>query len=133
MRTGSIPTRNAVRSDPPPPGTDVCACADVADGASRVVPFGAPPQAFELIVVRSGADVFGYVNECKHMQVALNLLDDYAVETNDHHMLCQHHYATYRFNDGYCVAGPCEGESLTAVPLAVRGDRIVIAAGSAAR
>jgi len=120
-------------SEPPPPGTDVCACADVADGASRVVAFGASPQPFELIVVRTGGDVFGYVNECKHMGVGLNLLDDHAVETNDHHMVCQYHYAAYRFNDGYCTAGPCEGASLTAVPLAVRGDRIVIAAGSAAR
>jgi nitrite reductase/ring-hydroxylating ferredoxin subunit len=118
-----------VRSEPPAPGADVCACADVADGASRVVAFG----NFELIVVRTGADVFGYVNECKHMGVGLNLLDDHAVETNDHHMVCQYHYAAYRFNDGYCTAGPCEGASLTAIPLAVRGDRIVIGAGSAAR
>ena len=120
-------------SDPPPPGTDVCAAAEVADGKSRVVAFGQPPQRFELIVVRSGNDVFGYANECKHMQVALNLLDDDAVETNDHHILCQYHYATYRFNDGYCIAGPCAGESLTAVPLCVRGERVVIAAGTAAK
>lgn len=110
----------------------MCAAGDVADGASRVVPFGEPGKSFELIVVRAGNAVFGYVNECKHMGVGLNLLDDFAVETNDEHMLCQYHYATYRFRDGYCVAGPCEGASLTAVPLTVRGDRIVIAAGFAA-
>jgi nitrite reductase/ring-hydroxylating ferredoxin subunit len=98
-----------------------------------VVPFAGPGQKFELIVVRSGDDVFGYVNECAHLQVGLNLLDDFAVETNAHTILCQYHYATYRFADGYCVAGPCQGESLTAVPLTVRGGRIVIATGSAAK
>jgi nitrite reductase/ring-hydroxylating ferredoxin subunit len=56
------------------------------------------------------------------------LLDDDAVETDDaQHILCQYHYATYRFNDGYCIAGPCQGESLAAVPLAVRSGRVVVA------
>lgn len=113
----------------PPTGTDVCALADVADGKSRVIPFGSGTERFELIVVRTGDAVFGYANECRHLGVAMNLLDDHAVETDDAgHILCQYHYATYRFNDGYCIAGPCQGESLTAVPLAVRSGRVVVAA-----
>ncbi len=112
---------------PPPPGTDVCALADVAEGKSRVVPFGRGWPGFELIVVRTGNAVFGYVNECAHMAVPLNLLDDYGIETNAHRLLCDHHHARFRFSDGYCEAGPCQGESLTAVPLAVRAGRIVIA------
>jgi nitrite reductase/ring-hydroxylating ferredoxin subunit len=109
----------------PPPGTDVCASADVIDGKSRVVNFGRDRP--EVIVVREGARVFGYINECAHMAVALNLLDDYGVETSHHRMRCDHHSAAFRFADGYCVEGPCEGESLVAVPLVQRGDRIVIA------
>jgi nitrite reductase/ring-hydroxylating ferredoxin subunit len=112
---------------PPQPGTDVCALADVADGGARVVAFKTGWFPFEVIVVRTGDAVFGYVNECKHMPVPLNLLDDHAVETVKHHMLCDHHCATFRFSDGYCVEGPCQGESLTAVPLAIRAGRIVIA------
>jgi nitrite reductase/ring-hydroxylating ferredoxin subunit len=113
---------------PPPPGTVVCALADVADGGSRVVPLASAGPDFELIVVRTGDAVFGYINECAHLCVGLNLLDDFAVETKDHHILCQYHYATYRFEDGYCTAGPVQGESLTAVPLAVRSGRVVVAA-----
>jgi nitrite reductase/ring-hydroxylating ferredoxin subunit len=130
MRTGSIPTRSAVSSEPaPPPGTDVCALADVLDGRALVVRL---PQ-FELIVVRDGSDVFGYENECRHLGVGLNLLDDKEVETKDHHMLCEFHWATYRFCDGYCVAGPCQGESLNAVPLAVRAGRVVVGSAPAAK
>jgi nitrite reductase/ring-hydroxylating ferredoxin subunit len=112
----------------PPPGTDVCAFDDVVDGRSRVVVFGKAWGAFELIVVRAGAEVFGYVNECKHMPIALNLLDDDAVPTARGHLICEHHCASFRFRDGYCVEGPCEGESLDAVPLAIAGGRILIAA-----
>jgi nitrite reductase/ring-hydroxylating ferredoxin subunit len=111
----------------PPPGTDVCALADVGDGKARVVVFGKAWGAFELIVARTGAAVFGYVNECKHMPIALNLLDDDAVPTAKHHVICEHHCASFRFSDGYCVEGPCEGDSLDAVPLAIRDGRVVIA------
>jgi nitrite reductase/ring-hydroxylating ferredoxin subunit len=122
-----------VSSETPPAGTDVCALADVVDGKSRVVSLGVNRPGFALIVVRTGNDVFGYVNECAHMAVPLNLLDDLGVETHAHRLLCDHHHARFRFNDGYCVEGPCQGDSLTAVPLAVSGERIVIATGSAAK
>jgi nitrite reductase/ring-hydroxylating ferredoxin subunit len=111
----------------PAAGTDVCAFDDVADGKARVVVFGKAWGAFELIVARAGADVFGYVNECKHLPIALNLLADDAVPTAKQHLVCEHHCASFRFRDGYCVEGPCEGESLDAVPLAIRSGRIVIA------
>jgi nitrite reductase/ring-hydroxylating ferredoxin subunit len=82
-------------------------------------------------VVREGDRVFGYINECAHMAVPLNLLDDFRVETNAYRILCDHHYATFRFRDGYCLEGPCQGESLTAIPLVVRGGRVVIASAPA--
>jgi nitrite reductase/ring-hydroxylating ferredoxin subunit len=115
-------------SDQPLPasGTDVCASADVIDGKARVVGLRGTPGV-EVIVVREGKRVFGYLNECRHMAVALNLLDDFGVRTARYHLLCDHHSATFRFSDGYCVAGPCEGESLTAIALTQRGERIVIA------
>jgi nitrite reductase/ring-hydroxylating ferredoxin subunit len=119
-----------VKGSPPAGGTVVCALAEIADGKSRVIAF---PDGFELIVVRTGEAAFGYVNECKHLQVGLNLLDDHACETNAGTILCQYHYATYRFEDGYCIAGPCQGDALTAVPLSVRAGRVVIATGSAAK
>jgi nitrite reductase/ring-hydroxylating ferredoxin subunit len=106
--------------------------ADVADGKSRVVPFGFAGPGAELIVVRKGDDVYGYVNECRHMGISMNLLDDFAVLTNNYHIQCEYHYATYRFEDGFCVGGPCQGKSLHSVPLAVRAGRVVVAAAPAA-
>ena len=118
---------------PAPPGTDLCALADVADGKSRVVPFKYAGPGAELIVVRAGDDVYGYVNECRHMGTSMNLLDDFAVTTNNYHIQCEIHYATFRFSDGLCVAGPCQGKSLKAVPVTVRAGRVVVAAEPAAK
>jgi nitrite reductase/ring-hydroxylating ferredoxin subunit len=112
---------------PPPPGTDLCAANDVADGVARVVPYGGGGNGKELIVVREGDNVYGYINECAHNTVPLNLLDDFGVQATKYRMHCDHHYASFRFADGFCTEGPCEGESLTAVRLAVRGGRVVVA------
>ena len=92
-RTGVTANPSSGGRGAPAAGTDVCAFADVADGASRVVVFGKGWGAFELIVVRTGDAVFGYVNECKHLPLPLNLLDDEAVATAKHHMVCDHHCA----------------------------------------
>jgi nitrite reductase/ring-hydroxylating ferredoxin subunit len=110
------------------PGTDLCALGDLADGAARVMHLG--PERPEIIVARDGARVFGYINACAHMAVPLNLLDDDAVDTADRTMRCDHHYAAFRFHDGVCIAGPCEGDALAAIPLALRAGRIVIGDGA---
>lgn len=35
---------------------------------------------------------------------------------------CNVHYARYRWTDGSCESGECEGESLLPVPLSLSGD-----------
>lgn len=102
----------------------MCALADVPDGGAKNVPFGNAP-AFELLVTRAGGQVRGYVNRCAHMRIPLNLLE--VVQTDGQRLICDNHYAAFRFADGYCEAGPCEGDSLLAVPLELRGGRIRIA------
>jgi nitrite reductase/ring-hydroxylating ferredoxin subunit len=108
-------------------GTDVCAASDVVDGKAKVVAVSRGGPAIELIVVREGATVCAYINECAHNSVPLNLLDDYGVESRAYQMHCDHHYAAFRFSDGYCTVGPCEGESLTRVPVRVQAGRVVVA------
>jgi nitrite reductase/ring-hydroxylating ferredoxin subunit len=34
-------------------------------------------------------------------------------------MMCAHHSALFRFEDGHCIEGPCEGARLTAVGIRV--------------
>jgi nitrite reductase/ring-hydroxylating ferredoxin subunit len=108
----------------PRPGTEVCAVNDVPDGGARNVPFGRNPS-FELLVTRNGANLRAYVNRCAHMRIALNLLDNVQVENA--RLVCDNHGAQFRFSDGYCEIGPCEGDSLVAVPLELRDGRVRIA------
>jgi nitrite reductase/ring-hydroxylating ferredoxin subunit len=38
--------------------------------------------------------------------------------------MCAHHSAMFRFEDGLCVDGPCQGASLIRFPLRVKGRQI---------
>ncbi len=99
----------------------------MADGAGIVVPLSRGWPIVEVIVVRRGETFIAYRNQCAHMAVPLNLLDRVAMNAAGDLLLCDHHYASFRVEDGYCTEGPCMGESLTAVALAIRDGAVFIA------
>ncbi|MBB5410151.1 nitrite reductase/ring-hydroxylating ferredoxin subunit [Paraburkholderia sp. HC6.4b] len=41
-------------------------------------------------------------------------------------LMCAHHSALFRFEDGRCIEGPCAGASLDAVKIAVDGNAWVV-------
>jgi nitrite reductase/ring-hydroxylating ferredoxin subunit len=108
-----------------PPGTRLCAVADVDDGSARVVELGRGWPIVEVIVLRHGDRWVGYLNRCPHMPVPLNLLA--AVFVAGDTLICDHHSARFRIDDGYCTDGPCKGESLAAIAVAERDGAIVVA------
>ena len=127
--TGNDPngTTDDWRTSPhaPPPGTVLCALAEIDDGAARVFRFGDGWQALEIVVVRDGDAVLGYLNVCAHLPLPLNIGD--RVRSADHLLLCDHHYAAFRFSDGYCVEGACRGASLASIPVCLSEGRILVA------
>jgi nitrite reductase/ring-hydroxylating ferredoxin subunit len=100
---------------------------ELADGKGRSFSWGAGKDAYGVIVVRRGDDAIAFVNRCPHFQVPLAHRE--TVTTFRDFILCNQHYAAFRFADGYCVEGPCQGASLTRVPIDIDRGRIRIAAG----
>ncbi len=111
----------------PPPGTDLCGFTELADGAGRALSWGSGKAAFGIILLRVGDCVTAYVNRCPHFQIPLDHLTN--VTLFGEFVLCSHHYAAFRIADGNCVEGPCEGASLTPMPVAVVAGRIRIVEG----
>jgi nitrite reductase/ring-hydroxylating ferredoxin subunit len=111
----------------PAPGTRVCGVEDVPDGMAKEFLFGEGRQAFRLLVLRSGARVFGYVNCCPHFSIPLNVEPDRFTLFEHEHIYCSTHCAMFRFQDGYCEDGPCAGASLERVALEVNTDGVRIA------
>jgi nitrite reductase/ring-hydroxylating ferredoxin subunit len=99
----------------------LCRIEDLPDGAVREI-------AEQLIVWRRGGEVRVFVNRCPHFHIPLNLAPgDFRMYGEL--LMCVHHYSYFRFADGVCVAGQCEGEPLKAVPVRVEGGAVYRASG----
>ena len=83
---------------------------------------GGPTQPFRLLLLRSGTDVRAYVNRCAHFGVPLAARQAQLIYQPLTSITCNVHYARYRWADGICESGECQGESLVAVPLCLSAD-----------
>jgi nitrite reductase/ring-hydroxylating ferredoxin subunit len=108
-------------SGAPGPGRHaLCRLDEIEDGEGRGFTLGEGPEALELVVLREGGRVFGYVNSCPHTGTPLEWLPDQFMSEDGGHILCHTHGALFRIEDGHCVAGPCAGDALR--PVAVERD-----------
>jgi len=112
-------------ADPLPAGCEVCDLDDVADGGVRIIDVRVAQRKVSLLVLRSGQFCYGYLNKCPHFGMPLSETDRHLIFEPDRWLKCNVHYARFRWQDGYCEAGDCEGDSLTPVPLTNISGKIV--------
>jgi nitrite reductase/ring-hydroxylating ferredoxin subunit len=77
------------------------------------------PQPFRVLLLRSGDAVKVYANRCAHFGVPLAAKQEQLLFKPHISITCNVHYARYRWADGVCESGECEGESLIAIPVVV--------------
>lgn len=100
---------------------------EIPDLSGKGFSFGGGHERFEMFVVRREDDVFGYVNICPHARTPLDWTPDQFLNRDKTNLLCATHGAQFRIDDGFCVAGPCPGASLTGVPITITNGDVVIA------
>ena len=69
-----------------------------------------------LLAVRRNGQVFVYRNRCPHRGVALEWQPDQFLDSSASLIQCATHGALFLIESGECIAGPCAGQSLTALP-----------------
>lgn len=74
---------------------------------------------FRVLLLRSGARVLAYVNRCAHFGVPLASRQDLLQFQPHVSLTCNVHYARFRWDDGVCDRGDCEGDALIPIPLQV--------------
>lgn len=114
------------RPNAPGPGTRLCALEQIPDGSGREFKFGEGADQFRMVVFRTGPSAWGYVNVCPHFWLPLNILPDKFLISGPGRVMCSHHSATYRFEDGFCIDGPVKGGHLDPVPVEVVGNSVMI-------
>lgn len=107
----------------------LCTLAELEATGCREFRVGAGEWPMKGFVVKAGDGVRAYVNRCAHVAFPLNYLPDRFLSYEGSMIQCYVHGALFEKETGYCVAGPCSGLSLAAVPVQVVGDRVLLAAG----
>ncbi len=107
-------------------GAALCRIEDIPDGGSLTAAIGARP----VILLRRGQAVWAYLNRCPHFSVTLDAAHGAVLTYDAQVLMCAHHSALFRFEDGLCIEGPCQGAALDPQPLRVDAGRVYAADSS---
>jgi len=122
------PTLWRTRPRAPMPGTILGPLDTIADDNAKEFVFGRGTTVFSMFVVRRADKVFGYLNICPHYSSPLNCREGEFLSDDRSRIRCSAHFAEYRIEDGWGVAGAGEGCWLDPVPVHVEDGMIVISA-----
>ena len=112
-------------TNPAPLHAYLCALDDVPDGGGLEIPpayAGAPG----IVVLRRCDEAWAYRNVCPHFSIPLNYEPNTFWTYDAEWVMCAHHSAMFRFEDGACVDGPCEGAALTPVVIRIERGQVFI-------
>lgn len=81
-----------------------------------------------LFAVKKDAQIFLYKNSCPHLGTPLEWEEDRFLDNDGALIQCANHGALFQIEDGLCLAGPCTGSSLEAIPFSIDGGEIMVEA-----
>jgi nitrite reductase/ring-hydroxylating ferredoxin subunit len=105
------------------PPAALCRLDDIPDGTAIAVDASLPDGQENLIVLREGESARAWINVCPHAGRSLDWAPGQFLISGGN-LICAVHGASFRTTDGFCVGGPCRGQSLRAVR--VRAERGIV-------
>lgn len=98
----------------------LCRLDDIEEDSAREC----QTEGQSLVVLRRDGQVFAYLNWCPHLGIELNFQPDVFLDQDNQFIQCANHDALFEIDSGYCLAGPCAGDTLRAVPVEVRNGEV---------
>lgn len=77
-------------------------------------------------VFLDGTTPKAYLNQCPHMGIELNWTPGRFMDTDNLFLQCSTHGALFKPRNGECIAGPCQGDALTALDIRETGETLEI-------
>src|SRR5881397_2791080 len=108
------------------PGEWRCAAASVPPGRSATFRLECGGRRVSGFVVNFDGGYHAYLNRCAHVGTPLDLWPNEFFTEDGQALICSTHGALYEPISGRCTAGPCVGDHLTALPLALDVDALVV-------
>ncbi len=102
----------------------ICALNDIPSRKAQgfqlaVVGEDGEAKPFPIVVVRWGAQAFGYLNRCPHHGEKLDWEREQFLDPTGLRLMCGKHGALFELGTGRCSDGPCKGDGLTPIALEV--------------
>ncbi len=79
-----------------------------------------------LLIVKRAGQLYVYENLCPHTRETLDPQGGSLAKSDGLLIQCQRHAAEFIADTGECVAGPCQGETLNAIPFTLSGGDIYL-------
>lgn len=102
------------------PWQSICPVADLQPG--RFIEFRLTVKAREPEGMRLTGFLFldsgqprAYLNQCPHLGIELNWMPGRFMDSDNLFLQCSTHGALFKAGNGECIAGPCQGDALTAL------------------
>lgn len=105
----------------------LCNLAEIPDPGSLRVAFPGDPYGHGLCVVKEDGVVYAYLNRCPHTQAPMDWVAGRFLTPDGSLIQCSMHGARFRISDGYCVAGPCAGDTLQKVSVICQDGQLWLA------
>ena len=83
-------------------------------------------EQIEGFVVCRDGEYFAYRNSCPHTGSPLDWVEHQFLDLDGALIQCSTHDARFLIDTGECVFGPCPGQSLEPLPIALRGAEIYL-------
>jgi nitrite reductase/ring-hydroxylating ferredoxin subunit len=107
-------------------GLVVAQASDIPQGGSRKFQLACGDKQIEGFVINFQGRFYSYLNRCCHIPIPLDWVDNEFFSRDKRHLICLSHGATYEPNTGLCIDGPCPGEYLAVIPVAVKAGQVVV-------
>lgn len=108
----------------PKNGDILCQLSDIAEGKAREFSYQDGDERCDIFIQRVGDEVYAYENSCPHSYIPLNMKEGQFTEKSGKYFMCQNHGALFDLKSGLCLAGPCNGQSLTAIEIELKEGNI---------
>lgn len=97
-------------------------------GEKETVKFriGRGRRAPEGFVVRYQGRLYAWRNECRHVPMTMDWVENRFLSRDGCWIQCSTHGALYELDTGLCVAGPPAGKRLHALDVGIEDGRIVV-------
>ena len=104
----------------------ICPLHELGDPGAKGFTMGEGEWPLRGLVVRRGSAVRARLNHCPHAGFPLNWSPDAFLAPDAPLIQCAMHGARFDIESGYCLAGPCAGQSLRALPVRIERGYVLL-------